>query len=65
MMDGVISLPDMFDFDTFIRMKLMKKYLGQVQYRHELSMKNILNGLYIPRAPKSGKRKQRTIRNCS
>jgi hypothetical protein len=65
MMGGVIFLPDMFDSDTFIAMKLTKKCLGQVQYQHELSMKNILNGLYIPIAPKSGKRKQRNIRNCS
>ena len=58
-------LADMFDSDTFIPMKLMKKCLGQVQYQHELNMKNILNGLYIPRAPKSGKRKLLLIRNCS
>jgi hypothetical protein len=65
MMGGVMFLADMFDSDTFIAMKLTKKCLGQVQYQHELSMKNILNGLYIPRAPKSGKRKLLLIRNCS
>lgn len=65
MMGGVMFLAVMFDSDTFIAMKLTKKCLGQVQYQHELSMKNILNGLYIPIAPKSGKRKQRNIRNCS
>jgi hypothetical protein len=65
MMGGVMFLAVMFDSDTFIAMKLTKKCLGQVQYQHELSIKNILNGLYIPIAPKSGKRKLLLIRNCS
>jgi len=65
MTGGVMFLPVMSDFDTHMKHKFMKKYVGVDLYPLEYSTKNILNGLYIPRALKSGKKKILIILNCS
>ena len=65
MMVGLIFLFDMFDFATRTKHKFMKKYVGVDLYPLEYSTKNILTGLYIPRALKSGKKRIPIILNCS
>jgi len=51
-MAGVSVLPVMFDFVTFMQMKLMKKYRGQVQYQHEIEYEEHVKWTFYSTSPK-------------
>ena len=64
-MAGAIFQLDMFDFDTHMKLKFMKKYVGVVQFQLKLNTKNRSSGYYTRKAHEFGKKMVLVILNCS
>jgi hypothetical protein len=65
MMVGVIFQLDMFDFDTHMKLKIMKKYVGVAQFQLKLNTKNRSSGYCTRKAHEFGRKMVLVILNCS
>jgi hypothetical protein len=64
-MAGAIFQLDMFDFDTHMKLKIMKKYVGVAQFQLKLNTKNRSSGYSTRKAHEFGKKMVLAILNCS
>jgi hypothetical protein len=64
-MAGAIFQLDMFDFDTHMKLKFMKKYLGMAQFQLKLNTKNRSSGYCTQKAHEFGKKMVLVTLNCS